>query len=164
MVYRARFITLLFHLTVLAIAYSCKDDARKEEQKRLSPTLEDIVFEERRGIEYSQSFPRPDQMNANMFRELVQTGKYVVIDLRSRTDYKHGHIPGAVSLPYGAGDFEAALPKLDKQAAYLLYDHDGRTAVMAMVKMKDAGISHVSTLIGGWRAWKSRNFEIHSDE
>jgi|GEM_PF-4523404 len=123
-----------------------------------------VYFEERRGIEYSQSFPRADQMNANMFRELVQTGKYVVIDLRSRTDYELGHIPGAVSLPYGSGEFEAAIPQLDKNAAYLLYDHDGRTAVMAMVKMRDAGIAHVSTLIGGWNAWKSKNYDIHKDE
>ncbi len=113
-----------------------------------------IDFEGKTGIEYGGSMPRVDNVNANMFKELVKSGKYVLLDVRADNLFHEGHIEGAVSFPYTDPKFKDNLKKLKKDAAYLICSEKGVNSVKAMVDMKDAGITHVINLIGGIKNWK----------
>ena len=87
---------------------------------------------------------------------LIATGEYLVYDLRSSEAYAAGHVKGARSLPFGAGDFADELTRLDGDAKYLLYAHDpevaGRAAdVMASLDFEsvvDAGSFGLLALAG----------------
>lgn len=59
---------------------------------------------------------------------LIETGEYVVLDLRRRPAFEAGHVRGAVSLPARAATFERRLEALDPDGKYLLYSRDGEAA------------------------------------
>ncbi len=122
-------------------------------QASTSNRMAGIDFEGKTGIQYSGQLPKVDNMNATMFKELVESDKYVILDLRADNHYKEGHIKGAVSFPISDPKFKENIKKLDKNAAYLVYSQKGINSVKAMVALKDEDITHVINLIGGINNW-----------
>ena len=74
---------------------------------------------------------------------LIATGDYLVFDLRSREAYAAGHVKGARSLPFSAGDFADELSRLDVNAKYLLYARDPEVADRASDVMASLDFEHV---------------------
>ncbi len=155
---KSRFLYSL--LLLLSFTISCKQQgpengaARNTQTHSTSNRLGGIDFTGKTGIKYGGSMPRVDNVNANMFRELVKSGKYVILDVRADNHYNEGHINGAISFPYDDPKFKENIQKLKKDAAYLIYSEKGIKSVKAMVDMKDVGIPHIINLIGGIRNWQ----------
>lgn len=74
---------------------------------------------------------------------LIATGDYLVFDLRSPEAYAAGHVKGARSLPFHAGDFADELNRLDVNAKYLLYARDPEVADRASDVMASLDFEHV---------------------
>ena len=74
---------------------------------------------------------------------LIATGDYLVFDLRSPDAYAAGHVTGARSLPFNAGDFADELSRLDVNAKYLLYARDPEVADRAADVMASLDFEHV---------------------
>lgn len=55
---------------------------------------------------------------------LIESGRYVVLDLRSAEAFAAGHVVGARSAPFLDGGFKRQLPGLDPNKRYLLYAKD----------------------------------------
>lgn len=70
----------------------------------------------------------------------------VIVDVRTPEEFKAGHLEGAQLLDLNSGDFEAALPDLEKDEEYLLYCRSGSRAAQAKNLMEDAGFSDVTNL------------------
>lgn len=96
----------------------------------------------------------------------------VIVDVRSRADYQHGHIPGAISMPlrFTAGrpprvdmvasqrDIEALLGAagIAPDNAVLLYDDGGfLDAARAVWVLELYGHARVALLDGGLPAWQA---------
>ncbi len=77
---------------------------------------------------------------------------YVILDVRTRSEYDSGHIPGAVCLPnedIGSED-PAALP--DKDQLILVYCRSGNRSAQAARKLAALGYTDVVDF-GGINAW-----------
>jgi rhodanese-related sulfurtransferase len=59
---------------------------------------------------------------------LIESGEYVVLDLRPERAFEAGHVEGARNLPYDERDFAAELGRLDGDVRYLLYARDPEVA------------------------------------
>jgi rhodanese-related sulfurtransferase len=75
-------------------------------------------------------------------------------------DFARGHVPGARWVPRGwlelwIGDIVPA-----KETPLTVTCHDGRSAVLAGVTLKELGYPHVSVLDGGMVAWQKAGLPV----
>lgn len=75
-------------------------------------------------------------------------GTYVVIDVRSKSEFEGGHVEGALHIPVGriANEIEAAVP--DKSKPIKLYCLVGGRAEQAKVFIEEKGYTNVKNLGG----------------
>ena len=92
---------------------------------------------------------------------LKQGTDLVVIDVREEEDYRKGHVPGAVNLPY---DKWRTLNGLRKDALNVIYCYSPvcHLAAMAAVEFASQGYP-VMEMEGGFETWKEKDLEIESD-
>lgn len=74
---------------------------------------------------------------------LIDSGDYVVLDLRPDKAFVAGHVKGARSVPFLDGDFKRELPDLDPGLRYLLYAQDSGVARRASDVMVALDFEHV---------------------
>ena len=84
----------------------------------------------------------------------------VLIDVREGEEYNDGYIPGATWIPRGKLELriEDAVP--DRAAEVVLYCAGGNRSALAARSMKELGYSNVSSLAGGFGAWKRAGLAI----
>ncbi len=70
----------------------------------------------------------------------------VILDVRTPEEYAEGHLEGAELLDFNSGEFSAALPSLDPDAAYFVYCRSGNRSGQAVAMMKEAGFTTVTDL------------------
>jgi molybdopterin/thiamine biosynthesis adenylyltransferase/rhodanese-related sulfurtransferase len=77
-----------------------------------------------------------------------------VLDVREKNEWDEGHIPGAVHMPRGYLEqrVERAVP--DRDVPVLLYCAGGTRSVLAARTMQEMGYTNVTSLRGGFTAWK----------
>ena len=84
----------------------------------------------------------------------IESGEYVLVDVRSEEEFKIEHIPDAINIPYDSDDetFISALP--DKDQPIILYcDYGGISKDTAEHLCKDLGYTNVSEF-DGLLVWK----------
>jgi rhodanese-related sulfurtransferase len=74
-----------------------------------------------------------------------------IVDVRLPSDYKAGHIPGAINLPHGKWHTLTGLSK-DRTAVIYCYSQTCKLAAAAAVEFASAGIPVVE-MEGGFEAW-----------
>lgn len=87
------------------------------------------------------------------------SGKYLVLDVRSLQEFSEGHIEGAEFFPVSASGFKAAVQRLPKDITYIVYCRSGNRSQTAKQVMQDAGLSLLH-LDGGIRAWKQAGYPV----
>ena len=89
--------------------------------------------------------------------ELIKSGKYVVIDVRTPEEYAAGHINGAVNYDYYSDDVEDNLEEnlTDKSKPYIVYCRSGKRSLYSAQIMEELGYKDVTNLDGGFLAWES---------
>ena len=78
-----------------------------------------------------------------------------LVDVRSREEYKEGHIKGALNINVQGSSFEAEVTKLDKKKPVMVYCRSGRRSAAAQSKLIDMGFAEVYNLDGGISEWQS---------
>ena len=89
------------------------------------------------------------------FEKIMKKKKTVILDVRTKEEYKAGFIPKAIN--YNVLDsmsFIRSVQPLDKKKKYLLYCKSGRRSGKALVMMKQMGFKNVRHFSGGITAWK----------
>jgi rhodanese-related sulfurtransferase len=81
-----------------------------------------------------------------------------IVDVRLPSDYKAGHIPGAVNLPQGKWHTLAGLTK-DRTAVIYCYSQTCKLAAAAAVEFASAGIPVVE-MEGGFEAWDKSQLPV----
>jgi rhodanese-related sulfurtransferase len=97
-------------------------------------------------------------------RQLFDSGKYIFVDARSPQDYADGHIPGAVSLPFG--QFEeivgAFLERYPPEASIITYC-SGRTCQDShhvAEFLLEFGYDNVTVFIDGFPGWEAEGHPV----
>ena len=77
---------------------------------------------------------------------------YIILDVRTQTEYDQGHIPGAICVPnetIGTGE----IPQLpDKEQLILVYCRSGNRSQQAARKLADSGYTNI-VKFGGILSW-----------
>ena len=84
----------------------------------------------------------------------------LILDIRTETDFKSGHINGAKNVPLN--NFATSISDLSgsKNEPVLLYCNSGNTVTRAIKMLKKAGFEQVNNLEGGIAAWKEANMPL----
>jgi molybdopterin/thiamine biosynthesis adenylyltransferase/rhodanese-related sulfurtransferase len=81
----------------------------------------------------------------------------VLIDVREGDEYNEGYIPGATWIPRGKLELriEDAAPNRDEEV--VLYCAGGTRSALAAKSLRELGYTRVSSMAGGYGAWKKAN-------
>ena len=89
------------------------------------------------------------------FDKLRADKKTVVLDVRTRTEFAAGHIPGAVNIDVNAPDFQEKVSTLDKNKTYLVHCGAGIRSAKACDKMSKLDFPRLYNLEGRFKAWEN---------
>lgn len=122
----------------------------------MAKTFQEIMAEARKEIPEVT----PQEVNQN----LINNGKrQVLLDVREKDEWREGHLEGAVSLPRGFLEIkvESAVP--DKKTPIIAYCAGGVRSLLAAKIMKEMGYQNVSSMAGGYTAWKNAGYKWVQD-
>jgi rhodanese-related sulfurtransferase len=87
----------------------------------------------------------------------IETGEYLIIDVRMPHEYAKGHIKGAVNIDYLGDDFSEKISKIERDQKIIVYCAVGGRSEDALRKMGKMGFNHVLDIKGGYYGWTSNN-------
>jgi sulfur-carrier protein adenylyltransferase/sulfurtransferase len=122
----------------------------------MAKSFQDIMAEARKEVPEVT----PQQVNDL----LTKNGKsHVLLDVRESDEWRQGHLEGALPLPRGFLEIkvETAIP--DKKAPIIAYCAGGVRSLLAAKAMKEMGYQNVSSMSGGYTAWKNGGFKWVQD-
>jgi len=85
---------------------------------------------------------------------------FIILDIRSISEYNSKHIENGVELNYYNSDFFATLDTLIKDKIYLLHCASGGRSGVAFDSMQTMGFTEVYNLSGGLNAWQTASFPV----
>ena len=122
----------------------------------MAKSFQDIMAEARKEI---------PEVTAQQVNELLKNnGKSpVLLDVRESDEWRQGHLEGALPLPRGFLEIkvESAVP--NKEAPIIAYCAGGVRSLLAAKAMKEMGYQNVSSMAGGYAAWKNGGFKWVQD-
>ena len=122
----------------------------------MAKSFQDIMAEARKEI---------PEVSAQQVNELLKNnGKSpVLLDVRESDEWRQGHLEGALPLPRGFLEIkvESAVP--NKDAPIIAYCAGGVRSLLAAKAMKEMGYQNVSSMAGGYAAWKNGGFKWVQD-
>ena len=83
------------------------------------------------------------------FKEKLDSGEYVLIDVRTQKEYDEKHIDGSEVIDIQQSNFLEKINKLDKDKKYLVYCGVGGRSNKALNQMVNEGFNEVYDLDGG---------------
>ena len=88
---------------------------------------------------------------------------FVLLDVREKDEVRAGYIDGAVTIPRGFLEFQAAgqLPNADKDV--VVYCAGGARSLLAAQVLRSMGYERVSSLAGGITRWKDAGYAVVRD-
>lgn len=86
-------------------------------------------------------------------KKKIDEGKSTLIDVREPSEYKEGHIPGAILIPLGTIKEKAPSMLPDKTKPLLVYCRSGARSARASQELVDMGYQEVYNMEGGFMAW-----------
>jgi sulfur-carrier protein adenylyltransferase/sulfurtransferase len=122
----------------------------------MAKSFQEIMAEARKEI---------PEVTAQQVNELLKNnGKSpLVLDVRESDEWRQGHLEGALPLPRGFLEIkiESAIP--DKNSPIIAYCAGGVRSLLAAKVMKEMGYQNVSSMSGGYAAWKNGGFKWVQD-
>jgi len=89
--------------------------------------------------------------------------KPTLLDVREREEYREGHLEGAVPLPRGFLEIRIEETVPDKSAPIIAYCAGGVRSLIAARTLKEMGYEHVTSMSGGYTAWKNAGYKWVAD-
>src|SRR5688572_3634993 len=86
-----------------------------------------------------------------------------ILDVRSAAEYRRGHIPGAVHMPFWLLLFRVRSLALRRDEPLVVYCGHGPRAHMARSALEHHGFAHVILLRGHMRAWNQKKLPLERD-
>jgi hydroxyacylglutathione hydrolase len=97
------------------------------------------------------------QRTVHQVRELMRAGDVTVIDVRGRSEWEAGHLPGVVNIPLGL--LPDRLAELPTQGTIVLQCQTGSRSAIAASVLEARGRS-VANLEGGFAAWRQAGLPV----
>lgn len=92
--------------------------------------------------------------------------KFVLLDVRTESEFEAGHIQGAQWFPRGKLEYYIQDLVKDPDARIILYCRTGGRSALATLTLKDMGYTNVVDLDGGFKEWVSEGktfYNLHGE-
>ena len=97
----------------------------------------------------------PRQIDANALADaIVAQSAPTILDVRSAAEYRSGHIPGAVHMPFWLLPFRVRSLELQRDEPLVVYCGHGPRAHLARTALEREGFQQVMLLTGHMQAWR----------
>ena len=90
--------------------------------------------------------------------QLLERHKAIVIDVRTRDEFRAGHFPGARNIPLG--HLAERVRELVTDKPVVVHCQSGARAAIAASVLKSHGVPHVVNLTGGFSAWQQAGLPV----
>lgn len=121
----------------------------------MAKTYKDLMDEAR------QTIP---ELTIDEVKERIERGEQgAVLDVREREEYREGHLEGAIALPRGFLEMRVEETLPDKTQPIIAYCAGGVRSLIAARTMKELGYEKVSSMAGGYTAWKNAGYKWVAD-
>lgn len=94
------------------------------------------------------------------FKERMEKGDVVVLDVRTPAEFSDGHLPGALNIDVKNESFSSRISELDSSKTYLLYCRSGNRTKTAVGIMKEAGFKNLIEMKGGYPDWEAAGYPV----
>lgn len=94
-------------------------------------------------------------------RRRWEKGEAVILDVRARTEYRAGHIPGALHIP--ASRLMGALDSVPRDKPLLVHCAGGGRSVAASSALLAKGFADVADVDGGFDAWEDAGNPVETE-
>ena len=95
------------------------------------------------------------------FKEMLESAKPVLIDVREESEYAEGHIEGAINIPIRT--LAQNLDKIPMDQPVMVYCASGLRAGMATTSLHVLGYSNVKAFPPGWKGWSEANEPVSTE-
>lgn len=94
-----------------------------------------------------------DTISTNELVKYIGNPNVMIIDLRDRSEYDVGHIPGAVNIPYE--DLDSYKDRLNRRQQLIFYCDRGNISLLAARDLMKYGYN-IKSLYGGIKAYRGK--------
>lgn len=99
------------------------------------------------------------EANALILKEKSNTD-FVILDIRTPTEFNQGHIQGAILIDFYAKDFLKKMNLLNKQKTYLIYCRSGNRSGKTLNLIKNLGFESMYNMGQGIIGWKKNGYTL----
>lgn len=112
-------------------------------------------------LAHAQGFANVDALQ---FKQLIESGNGIVLDVRTPTEYSRGHIPNSTLISIADRDFLKKIALLQKDKPIYIYCLTGSRSRAAANYMSNNGYTKVYNLQRGILDWQRNNFAMVKSE
>ena len=94
-----------------------------------------------------------NEIDVQKVKELEENGSAIIVDIRDPASFQSGHIPGAAHL--SDDTVEQFVSSADKENPLVVYCYHGISSQGAAAYFSEQGFKEVSSMTGGFEAWRS---------
>ncbi|WP_374718545.1 sulfurtransferase TusA family protein [Parageobacillus toebii] len=94
----------------------------------------------------------PHVISNEQLAEKIKDDSVVIVDVREPAEYAFGHIPGAVSIPFG--ELEDRVNELPKDKTIYVVCRTGMRSDLAAKKLTEKGFTNVWNVVSGMSKWE----------
>ncbi len=98
----------------------------------------------------------PEELQARL---TARQGPFV-LDVRSDAEYREGHVPGAMHIPFQQVGARAGEIPVTSDAEIVVYCGHGPRAWMAAAVLRRRGFTNIGYLKGHMSAWRQKGFPL----
>ncbi len=102
-----------------------------------------------------------DRVPAHIVKQRIDEGSAQAIDIRPPSDYRRGHIPGAINV--SVGDLDAFVKDRSDGKDIVLICQSDLTSIRQAARLTKAGHADVAAMHGGMFAWKRAKYPVSTD-
>ena len=100
-----------------------------------------------------------EDINAEKFRQFIEKGDGIIIDVRTSQEFNSGHIIDATNIDFYSEDFTDKLKIVRKDVPIYVYCRSGGRSSSAANKMEKLGFTKVYNMLGGIGSWQSEGYK-----
>ena len=93
----------------------------------------------------------------------MQGDEMVLLDVREKEEVRAGYIEGAITIPRGFLEFQAAAHLPQTEADIVVYCASGARSLLAAQVLRAMGYTHVASRAGGITRWQAAGYPVVRD-
>lgn len=91
---------------------------------------------------------------------MVNRQNAIILDIRNEDDFRKGHIPGSINIPYARLTERANELERHREAPLIIVCNMGNHASAAGRLLKNQEFAQVARIRGGIQAWRAENLPV----